>query len=165
MPSPRAQQLTTTTPPAPSTADAPGTPTSPTVRRRVSATPAPGLTWAAAGVTLVSLAGAVLAVSTGLSASWSTALGPTARLSVPLPMNVAVVVLALAAAGTRRRLALAAAVLLALACAAAVVSGFFDGGYAAALTSVQRLSQISLVAGLAALSVLAGRRAVRLMRR
>jgi hypothetical protein len=164
MPSPRQQQITTTTPPVPSTTDAPGPPTSRTVGRE-SAPPARGLMWAAAGVTLVSLAGALLAVSTGLSASWSAAVGPTARLSVPLPMNVAVVVLALAAAGTRRRLALAAAILLALACAAAVVSGFFDGGYAAALAPVERLSQVALVAGLAALSVLAARRAVRLMRR
>ena len=82
MPSPRPQQLTTTTPPFASTADAPDAPTSPTVGRE-SAPPARILVVAAAGVTHVSLAGALL---------------------------------------------------LALACAAAVVSGFFDGGYAAAST-------------------------------
>ena len=160
----RPQQLVTTTPPAPSTAEAPdGRAAVPTVGP-APAPPARALVWAAVGVTLVSLAGALLAVSTGLSASWPDAVGPTARLSVPLPMNVAVVVLALAAAGTRRRLALAAATLLALACAAAVVSGFFDGGYAAALAPLERVSQVALVLGLAVLAVLAARRALRVLR-
>ena len=131
---------------------------------RRSAPPARGLMAAAAGVTVVSLAGSVLAVATGLSATWWDAVGPTARLSVPLPMNVAILLLALAAAGTRRRLAIASATLLALACAAAVVSGFFDGGYAAALGAAERVIQVTLVLGLAAVSVLAGRRAVRLLR-
>ena len=118
----------------------------------------------AAAVTAVSLAGALLAVATGLSAGWADAVGPTARLSVPLPMNLALVVLALVAAGTRRRLGLPAAVLLALACTAAVVSGLFDGGYAAQLAPVERLCQVALVLGLTALGVLAGRRAVLLRR-
>ena len=118
----------------------------------------------AIGVTAVSLAGSLLAVATGLSASWADAVGPTARLSVPLPMNLALVVLALVAAGTRRRLGLSAAVLLALACTAAVVSGLFDGGYAAQLAPVERLCQVALVLGLTALGVLAGRRAVLLRR-
>jgi hypothetical protein len=83
---------------------------------------------AVVAVTVVSLAGSVLAVATGLSADWWQAVGPTGRLSVPLPMNAALVLLGLAAAGHRRRLALAAAALLALACAAAVGSGFFDVG-------------------------------------
>ena len=95
MPSPRRQQLTTTTPPVASTADAPDAPTSPTVGRE-SAPPARILVVAAAGVTHVSLAGALL---------------------------------------------------LALACVAAVVSGFSEGGYAAALTRVERLGQVALVAG------------------
>ena len=108
-------------------------------RQRGRAPPAVGrssgraLVLAAAGVTAVSLAGSLLAVAGGLNASWWDAVGPTGRLSVPLPMNVALLVLAFAAAGTRRRLALAAAALLALACTAAVVSGFFDGGYSAAM--------------------------------
>ena len=124
----------------------------------------PLLVRVAIGVTTVSLAGSLLAVATGLSAGWADAVGPTARLSVPLPMNLALVVLALVAAGTRRRLGLSAAVLLALACTAAVVSGFFDGGYAAQLAPVERLCQVALVLGLAALGVLAGRRAVLLRR-
>jgi hypothetical protein len=117
-----------------------------------------------AAVTAVSLAGSLLAVATGLSAGWADAVGPTARLSVPLPMNLALVVLALVAAGTRRRLGLSAAVLLAPACTAAVVSGLFDGGYAAQLAPVERLCQVALVLVLTALGVLAGRRAVLLRR-
>ena len=112
----------------------------------------------------MSVAGALLAVATGLSAGWADAVGPTARLSVPLPMNLALVVLALVAAGTRRRLGLPAGALLALACTAAVVSGLFDGGYSARLAPVERLCQVALVLGLTALGVLAGRRAVRLRR-
>ena len=48
-----------------------------------------------AAVTAVSLAGALLAVATGLSAGWADAVGPTARLSVPLPMNLALCQVAL----------------------------------------------------------------------
>ena len=119
---------------------------------------------AAVGVTAVSLAGSLLAVAGGLNASWWDAVGPTGRLSVPLPMNVALLVLAFAAAGTRRRLALAAAALLALACSAAVVSGFFDGGYSAEMPAAQRLTQVALVLGLTVLALLAGRRVLRLLR-
>ena len=119
---------------------------------------------AVVAVTVVSLAGSVLAVATGLSADWWQAVGPTGRLSVPLPMNAALVLLGLAAAGHRRRLALAAAALLALACAAAVGSGFFDGGYAAALSPVERLAQVALVLGLTVVAVLAGHRAGQLVR-
>ena len=119
---------------------------------------------AVVAVTGVSLAGSVLSVASGLSPTWWDAVGPTARLSVPLPMNVALLVLACAAAGTRRRVALAAAALLALACSAAVVSGFFDGGYAAAMAPVERLTQVTLVLGLSVLALLAGRRSLRLLR-
>ena len=45
-----------------------------------------------------------------------------------------------------------------------MVSGFFDGGYAAAMAPVERLTQVALVLGLAVLAVLAGRRALRLLR-
>jgi len=123
-----------------------------------------GLVPAVVVVTTVSLVGSLVSLATGLSATWADAVGPTGRLSVPLPMNVVLVVLALLATGTRRRVALVAAVLLALACATAVVSGFFDGGYAAALVPVERLVQVSLVVALGVLATLAARRAVRLRR-
>jgi hypothetical protein len=68
-------------------------------------------------------------------------------------------ILVVAAAGVTM-VSLAGALLLALACAAAVVSGFFDGGYADKLTRLERVGQVALVAGPASLSVLAdhGRR-------
>ena len=120
---------------------------------------------AVVAVTGVSLAGSVLSVATGLSPTWWDAVGPTARLSVPLPMNVALLVLGVLAAGTRRRVALVASSLLALACTLAVVSGVFDGGYAAQLAPVERVTQAALVLGLVAVAVLAGRRALHLRRR
>ncbi|MFL6153562.1 MAG: hypothetical protein ACJ72B_14380 [Ornithinibacter sp.] len=116
-------------------------------------------------LTAVSLAGSLLSVVSGLSADWWQAVGPTGRLSVPLPMNAALIVLALAAASRRRRLALTAATVLALACSAAVVSGLFDGGYAAALTPVQRLTQVALVLGLTVVTVLAVLRARQTLQR
>ena len=116
-------------------------------------------------VTGVSLAGSVLSVVNGLSATWWDAVGPTARLSVPLPMNVALLVLGVLAAGTRRRVALVASTLLALACTLAVVSGVFDGGYATQLAPVERVTQAVLVLGLVAVAVVAGRRALQLRAR
>ena len=115
-------------------------------------------------VTAVSLAGSVLAVRTGLSPTWWDAVGPTGRLSVPLPMNAALLLLAAVAGSRRRRVALPAAVLLALATGVAVVSGAFDGGYAAELTLPERVAQVALVVGLTTVSVLAGRRAVAVAR-
>jgi hypothetical protein len=113
------------------------------------------------GVTVVSLAGSLLAVATGLSASWWEAVGPTGRLSVPLPMNALLLVLAAVAGSTGRRAVLPAAVLLALASGVAVASGFFDGGYAADLAPLERVAQVALVLGLTTVAVLAGRRAWR----
>ena len=140
------------------------TPTTPGSGRRSSTPPDRALVVAVGAVTAVSLAGSVLAVATALSPSWWDAVGPTARLSVPLPMNLALVVLALTAAGTRRRAALAASALLGLACSVAVVSGFFDGGYVAALAPLERVAQVALVLALTATAVLAVRRVPRLAR-
>ena len=164
--------MPTTRVPSPATpsATAPGrpraaSPSSPRpARRRGSPVRDRGPLAAVGLVTAVSLAGSVLAVSTGLSPTWWDAVGPTGRLSVPLPMNVALLVLAVAAGSTRRRLALPAAVLLGLASGVAVLSGLFDGGYAADLTAPQRLTQVVLVLGLTAVAVLAGRRAVAVRR-
>ena len=113
-------------------------------------------------VTGISLVGSVLSVVAGLRPTWWDAVGPTARLSVPLPMNVALLVLGALAAGTRRRVALVASTLLALACTLAVVSGAFDGGYAARLAPVERVTQVALVLGLVVVAVVAGRRALSL---
>lgn len=126
---------------------------------RAGAHPASRVVTAVVAVTVVSLAGSVLAVVTGLSVSWWDAVGPTGRLSVPLPMNAALLVLAIASGSTRRRVSVPAAAALALACGVAVVSGAFDGGYAAQLAPVERAAQATLVLGLVAAAVLAGRRA------
>ena len=134
------------------------TPTAPTTAPRRDRRPLA----AVVAVTTVSLAGSVLSVATGLSPTWWDAVGPTARLSVPLPMNVALLLLGVLAAGTRRRVAFVASILLALACTLAVVSGVFDGGYAAQLAPLERVTQAALVLGLVAVAVLAGRRALTL---
>ena len=116
-------------------------------------------------VTGVSLAGSVVAVSTDLSPTWWDAVGPTGRLSVPLPMNAALLVLAGAAGSrSRPRLAWGAAWLVAGATTVAVVSGAFDGGYAADLTASQRVLQVGLVLSLIVTGVVAARRA-RMLRR
>jgi uncharacterized membrane protein len=102
----------------------------------------------------------VVSVVTALSPSWWDAVGPTGRLSVPLPMNAALIVLAAAAAsGTRPRLARISSWLVVVATTVAVVSGVFDGGYAAALTPAQRAVQVALVLSLVGTGYLAARRA------
>lgn len=116
-------------------------------------------------VTGVSLVGSVVAVSTDLSPSWWDAVGPTGRLSVPLPMNAALLVLAGVAGGrTRPQVARGAAWLVVGATTVAVVSGAFDGGYAADLTASQRALQVGLVLSLVVTGVVAARRA-RMLRR
>ncbi|WP_062431177.1 hypothetical protein [Herbidospora daliensis] len=120
---------------------------------------------AAVGVLLVmDLVGAVLSVSTGLNATFSEALGPTARLSAPLPMMVAQAILAFAVTRERRAVAIPAAALLVVAGVLAFVSGFFDGGYTADLTPGQRTFQVTLITGHLVLSTLAGLRLTRLLR-
>ncbi len=112
-------------------------------------------------VTVVSLVGSVVAVVTDLSATWWDAVGPTGRLSVPLPMNAALLLLAGAAAGSARpRLAQICAWLIVVATTLAVVSGAFDGGYAADLTAGQRILQVALIGSLVATGVVAARRAL-----
>nr|WP_062338307.1 hypothetical protein [Herbidospora sakaeratensis] len=113
---------------------------------------------------VMDLVGAVMSVSAGLSNTFFEALGPTARLSAPLPMMAAQAVLAFAVTRERRAVAVPAAALLAVAGVLAFVSGFFDGGYAADLTPGQRAFQIALITGHLILSALAGLRLVRLLR-
>src|SRR6476620_4274505 len=77
----------------------------------------------------LSVGGAVIAVATGLSADLWEALGPTGRLSIPIPMMLAQLVVAWLASGTRRRPAIVASALLALVEPVCILSGFSDGGY------------------------------------
>ena len=70
-----------------------------------------------------------MSVTGGLSATVLDAMGPSARLSIPVPMMLAQLLVAAVASGSRRRPALVAAVLLAIVEPVCIVSGFFDGGY------------------------------------
>lgn len=116
-------------------------------------------------VTAVSLVGAVISVRAGLSPTYLDAVGPEGFLSVPLPMTAFQVLTALAAGSRRRPLALLGAGLLGLAVTLAVVSGFFDGGYADdRLGSAQRGYQMGLVMSLCVVAVLAAVRFQRVWR-
>jgi hypothetical protein len=76
--------------------------------------------------------------------------------SAPVPF-IAVQALMVAAALRHR----AGAAALAVLCLVSVVSGFGDGSYAADLTAAERVIQLSLVTGTAALGVAAARSAIR----
>ena len=116
-------------------------------------------------VTAISLVGAVISVRARLSPTYLDAVGPHGYLSVPLPMTAFQVLTALAAGSRSRPLALLGSGLLGLAVTLAVVSGFFDGGYADdRLDSAQRVYQMVLVLSLCVVAVLAGLRFLRVWR-
>src|SRR5689334_25046661 len=83
---------------------------------------------------VLDLVGAFVAVRSGLNRTLLEALGPTARLSAPIPMMIAQVLLVVGATRAPRAVAIPCAALLGVACVLAFVSGFFDGAYAAPLT-------------------------------
>jgi hypothetical protein len=110
-------------------------------------------------VAALSVCGAVISVAGDLSPSLLDAMGPDGRLSIPLPMMVAQVLLAVAAGSRRRPVALIGSGLLAAALLAGVISGFFDGGYADdRLTAFEKVYQVTFVAALAVVGVMAARR-------
>jgi len=116
---------------------------------------------AVGAVTAISLVGAAVSVAGELNPTYLDAVGPDGHLSVPLPMTAFQVVTGVLAAGTGRRVVLVGSALLAAAVTLAVVSGFFDGGYADdRLTGGQRAVQVALIAGLVAVAALAARRFV-----
>ncbi|NRQ35313.1 hypothetical protein HII36_26310 [Nonomuraea sp. NN258] len=120
-----------------------------------------------AGVCLLlvmDLVGAVISVRTGLSPGLLEALGPTARLSAPIPMMLAQAILVVGATHDRPALAVPAGALLAVTGVLAFVSGFFDGGYAAELDPGQRAYQVALVATHLAVGGVAALRVFRLLR-
>ena len=114
---------------------------------------------------VLDIVGAFVAVRSGLNRTPLEALGPTARLSAPIPMMVAQVLLVVGATRARRAVAIPCAILLGIACVLAFVSGFFDGAYAAPLAPLQRTLQITLVSAHLAVGVVAGLRAGSLLRR
>jgi hypothetical protein len=115
---------------------------------------------------VLSVAGAVISVAGGLSSTLWEAMGPTGRLSIPIPMMLAQLVAAWLAAGSRRRPALVASALLALVEPICVVSGFFDGGYSDPARSPLHVAyQLLFVTAIAVVGVLAALRFVSLLRR
>jgi hypothetical protein len=116
-------------------------------------------------VTAVSFGGAVISVREGLSPTYLDAVGPEGHLSVPLPMTAFQVLTALVAGSGRRPVALVGSGLLGLAVTLAVVSGFFDGGYADdRLDPAERGYQMVLVLSLGVVAVVAASRFIRLWR-
>ncbi|CAN7243127.1 hypothetical protein [Knoellia sp. LjRoot47] len=114
----------------------------------------------------VSVGGAFVSVAGGLADSLLDAMGPTGRLSIPIPMMLGQLVAAWVASGPRRRPALVASALLALVAPVCVVSGFFDGGYSdPARTGAHTAYQGLLVGMLAVVGVLAARQFSRLRTR
>lgn len=114
----------------------------------------------------LSVGGAIISVAGGLSSTIWEAMGPTGRLSIPIPMMLAQLVAAWLAAGQRRRVALTASALLALVEPICILSGFYDGGYSDPERSPLHVAyQLLFVSAIAAVGVLAGLRVSALLRR
>ena len=112
-----------------------------------------------------SVGGAVISVAGGLSSTIWEAMGPTGRLSIPIPMMLAQLAAAWLASGTRRWPALVASALLALVEPICIVSGFYDGGYSDPARSPLHVAyQLLFVAAIAAVGVLAALRFASLLR-
>src|SRR5262245_52394551 len=120
----------------------------------------------AVSLAVLSIGGAILSVAGGLSSTIWEAMGPTGRLSIPIPMMLAQLVAAWLAAGSRRRPALIASALLALVEPICIASGFFDGGYSdPARSPLQVTYQFLFVVAIAIVGVLAAVRLISLLRR
>ncbi len=113
----------------------------------------------------LSVGGAFISLSSGLSPTFLDAMGPVGRLSIPLPMVAFQIALAGAAGSRRRGLAMTGSGLVALALLAGVVSGFFDGGYGdPRLTAFERAYQAILIGGLGVVGTTATARFLRVAR-
>ena len=114
----------------------------------------------------LSIGGAIISVAGGLSSTIWEAMGPTGRLSIPIPMMLAQLLAAWLAAGSRRWPALVASALLALVEPVCIISGFYDGGYSDPDRSPLEIAyQILFIAAIAVVGVLAALRFVSLVRR
>ena len=140
-----------------------------TTQRRLAPTATPRDRRVFVGVVVLavlSVGGAVISVAGGLSSTIWEAMGPTGRLSIPIPMMLAQLAAAWLAAGRRRRPALVASALLALVEPICIMSGFFDGGYSDPdRTPLQVAYQLVFIAAIAAVAVLAGLRLSSLLSR
>ena len=113
-----------------------------------------------------SVGGAIISVVGGLSSTIWEAMGPTGRLSIPIPMMLAQLTAAWLAAGSRRRPALVASALLAVVEPICIISGFYDGGYSDPDRSPLHVAyQLLFVTAIAGVGVLAALRFVSLLRR
>ena len=114
----------------------------------------------------LSVGGAMISVAGGLSSSVWEAMGPTGRLSIPIPMMLAQLAAAWLAAGPRRRPALLASALLVVVEPICIMSGFYDGGYSDPDRSPLHVAyQLLFVATIAVVGVLAALRFGSLLRR
>jgi hypothetical protein len=117
-------------------------------------------------LTALSIGGAIISVAGGLSSTIWEAMGPTARLSIPIPMILAQLAAAWLAAGQRRRLALLGSALLAVVEPICIISGFYDGGYSDPARSPLHVAyQFLFIATIAVVGVLAGLRVSSLLHR
>jgi hypothetical protein len=115
---------------------------------------------------VLSVGGAIISVAGGLSPTIWDAMGPTGRLSIPIPLMLAQLAAAWFAAGSRRWLALLASALLALVEPICIMSGFYDGGYTDPDRSPLHVAyQLLFVAAIAVVGVLAALRFSSLLRR
>ncbi len=113
----------------------------------------------------VSVGGAFVSVAGGLADTLLDAMGPTGRLSIPVPMMLAQLVVAWVASRRRRRPALVASALLTVVAPVCIVSGFFDGGYSdPARTGAHTAYQVLLVTTIGVVGALAARRFTRVLR-
>src|SRR5689334_18353683 len=115
---------------------------------------------------VLSVGGAFISVAGGLSDTIWEAMGPTGRLSIPIPMMLAQLAAAWVASGSRRWPALVASALLALVEPICIISGFYDGGYSDPdRTTLHVAYQLLFVAAIAVVGVLAALRFTALVRR
>jgi hypothetical protein len=144
-----------------------GLPTTTERRPAPTAAPRDRRVWVGAVVlACLSVGGAIISVAGGLSSTIWEAMGPTGRLSIPIPMMLAQLVAAWLAAGSRRRTAIIASAMLALVEPVCVVSGFYDGGYSDPARSPLHVAyQLLFVAAIAVVGVLAALRFISLLRR
>ncbi len=113
----------------------------------------------------VSVGGAFVSVAGGLADTLLDAMGPTGRLSIPVPMMLGQLIAAWVASRRRRRPALVASALLAVVAPVCIVSGFFDGGYSdPARTAAHTAYQVLLVTTIGVVGALAARRFSRVLR-
>jgi hypothetical protein len=114
----------------------------------------------------LSVGGAFISVASGLSSTFWEAMGPTGRLSIPIPMMLAQLTAAWVAGGRRRVPALVTSALLALVEPICIVSGFYDGGYSDPDRSTLEVGyQLVFIAAIAVVGVLAALRFGSLLRR